>query len=88
MSNALQPVNAPVTGPGPNGGPSLESWQRDVNELGYDIKFNIEKPQSQNDEVEEFKDLFATGKEKIQKTTGPKVGIDLTYNPGDASLVR
>ena len=31
---------------------------------------------------EEFKDLFATGMEKITQSSQPKTGVDLTYNPG------
>ena len=31
-------------------GPSAESWQRDVNELGFDVKLNVQnKPR--NDDV-------------------------------------
>lgn len=26
-----------------NQGPSMESWQRDVNELGFDVKLNVPK---------------------------------------------
>lgn len=59
----------------------MESWQRDVNELGFDVKLNVPK-KNQNDNVQEFKDLFATGLTKMQKTSAPKTGIDLTYNPG------
>ncbi len=59
----------------------MESWQRDVNELGFDVKLNVPK-KNQNDNVQEFKDLFATGLEKITNSSAPKTGIDLTYNPG------
>ena len=67
----------PFSGPGP----SAESWQRDVNELGFDVQMGVKKKQ-QNDNIQEFKDLFATGMEKISQSSGPKRGIDLTYNPG------
>ena len=68
----------PFSGPGP----SMSSWQRDMNELGSSLKLNVPVDQKKNDEVQEFKDLFATGLDKINKTSGPKAGMDLSYNPG------
>ncbi len=52
-----------------------------MNELGFDVKLNVPK-KNQNDNVQEFKDLFATGLDKISNSSKPKTGIDLTYNPG------
>ena len=52
-------------------GPSPESWQRDVHELGFGhVKIlgadqNSRQERNRNDNVQEFKDLFATGMEKI-----------------------
>lgn len=79
--NHNQASYATGNNPFQNQGPSMESWQRDVNELGFDVKLNVPK-KDQNDNVQEFKDLFATGLEKISNSSAPKTGIDLTYNPG------
>ena len=51
----------PFGGPGP----SLESWQRDVQELGGKTSFNIEKKTEERNNIKQFSDLFATGLEKI-----------------------
>lgn len=63
-------------------GPTPESWQKDVNELGFNVKLATTKPQ--NDNVPEFKDLFSVGLKKFETFKAPPKtsGIDLTYNPG------
>ena len=61
-------------------GPSAESWQKDVNELGFNVQLTQKK--NENDNVKEFQDLFAFGTNKIKTVAAPKAGIDLTYNPG------
>ena len=45
-------------------GPSAESWQKDVNELGFNVKLSTKKPETDN--VPEFKDLFAVGLKKFE----------------------
>jgi len=65
-------------------GPSAESWQRDVNHLGFDVQLQgAGQKKNDNDNVQEFKDLFAFGTSKIQQQENAnKGGIDLSYNPG------
>ena len=64
--------------PRQNFGPSMESWQRD----GLSTH-ESRQDKNKNDNVQEFKDLFATGMEKITQSSQRKPGaIDLTYNPG------
>ena len=64
--------------PRQNFGPSMESWQRD----GLS-SHESRQDKNKNDNVQEFKDLFATGMEKITQSSQRKSGaIDLTYNPG------
>lgn len=70
-------ANNPFGGPGP----SAESWQKDVNDLGINMTVHT-KPKNENDNVKEFQDLFAFGTNKIKHVAAPKTGIDLTYNPG------
>lgn len=62
-------------------GPSAESWQKDVNELGFNMQLTS-KNKNENDSVKEFQDLFSFGTNKIKQVSAPKAGIDLTYNPG------
>ena len=62
----------------------MESWQRDGLAAGDLSSGNNRRDQNKNDNVQEFKDLFATGMEKITQSSQRKQGgIDLTYNPGD-----
>ena len=63
-------------------GPSAESWQRDVNHLGFNVDMGAQQPKKNNDNVKEFQDLFAFGTNNIKASSAPKTGIDLTYNPG------
>ena len=53
-----------------------------MNELGFDVKLNLQPKKAEHDNVQEFKDLFATGLDKIKGSKGGKTGIDLSYNPG------
>jgi len=65
------------------GGPSAESWMRDVNELGMNVKLDV-KPRRDDDNINEFKDLFSTAMNKDWNTSAPKRTVDLSYNPGVA----
>ena len=51
--NHNRPMYNTNVNPFAQGGPSTESWQRDVNELGLNVKFE-QKPKQQNDNVREF----------------------------------
>jgi hypothetical protein len=76
----MQPTNVPSNPFGP--GPSAESWMKDVNDLGFNVKLATKKPD--NDNIAEFKGLFDIGKKKFDTFQAPvkPPGIDLTYNPG------
>jgi hypothetical protein len=65
------------------GGPSAESWMRDVNELGMNVKLDV-APKRDNDNIAEFQDLFSSAKGKDWSTNAPKRAVDLSYNPGVA----
>jgi len=65
----------------PGGGPSAESWMRDVNELGMNVKLDV-KPVRDTDNIKEFQDLFSTAKDKSWSSSAPKRTVDLSYNPG------
>ena len=65
------------------GGPSAESWMRDTNELGLNVKLDV-KPRRDDDSIKEFQDLFSTAKDKNWSSSAPKRTVDLSYNPGVA----
>jgi hypothetical protein len=56
---------------------------RDVNELGMNVKLDV-KPRRDDDNINEFKDLFSTAMNKDWNTSAPKRTVDLSYNPGVA----
>jgi len=63
-------------------GPSMESWARDHHDLGREHNLPVQN-KNEHDNIDEFKDLFATAKVGIKKTSPRnKKGIELVYNPG------
>lgn len=59
-------------------GPSKESWFKDGIDMGnLPQAAKVEK----NDDVKEFKDLFALADQKIKSTAQKKVNQDFVYNP-------
>ena len=66
-------------------GPSNESWFKDGIDMGKDTKVaKVEK----NDDVKEFKDLFALADQKIKSTAQKKVNQDFVYNPIGSALPK
>ena len=63
-------------------GPSVESWQKDYHELGKDVNLNVPK-KNENDNIDEFKNLFATGLTGIKKSSPRHRKEELVYKPGD-----
>ena len=59
----------------------MESWQKDYHELGKEHNFNVPK-KNENDNIDEFKNLFATGMAGIKKSSPRHRKEDLVYNPG------
>ena len=87
-NKASYATSAPAGGnPFDQGGPSASSWQRDANALGFNVQIagGSEPKKNNNDNIAEFKDLFAFGTNSIKTQEGAKKGgIDLSYNPGVA----
>jgi len=63
-------------------GPSMESWQKDYHELGKDVNLNVPK-KNDNDNIDEFKDLFSTGLTNLKKSSPRHRKQELVYNPGE-----
>jgi len=44
----------------------VESWAKDVNELGFNVKLDVKKEVKNNDNIAEFKNLFDLGSKNIK----------------------
>lgn len=60
----------------------MESWQKDYHELGKDVNLNVPK-KNDNDNIDEFKQLFSTGLTQLKKQSPRHRKQDLVYNPGE-----